>query len=137
MSGDIGPARASGSIEKIFQQIIERCGPATPFQIKLQSLLTMVIALDIIVGSVGSMARRTCVNDFYFWKVFLKQMWERLNPEEQSMMAEHEGFLDQLNRTYLEWEACAVGEVFDFLRGAIQKLRGGRSLEHITSGQEA
>lgn len=89
MSGDLGPSRASGNIEKILQQMIERCGPATPFQIKGQSLETMITALDIIVGSSGSMARRTCVNDNYFWRVHLKQMWERLDPDEQRVFPDH------------------------------------------------
>jgi hypothetical protein len=111
--------RISNAIEKIFSDMVSRCGRQTPSAIKHQTLSTMIEMLEIIIDSPCSRTRKECVNDTYFKKESLDQLWGRLTLEEQYNVAIDRPFIVEFAQVKQKWAEHGIDDLLKDVEAGI------------------
>ena len=105
--------RVSVGIEKILDQMLERCAPDSPLVIKANTLDAIVTMLEIIVGAPPSYTRRYCVSHYAGWRRRLGQLWKRFTAEEKhTVMVSMRNIVDRMMEADARWQKYGVDDLF-------------------------
>ncbi|KAI9150817.1 hypothetical protein HJFPF1_10594 [Paramyrothecium foliicola] len=131
-------ARVTYGIEKILDQILQRCPRDSSFPVRATGMEVMVHIWHIVIFATPSYTRKQCINDSYMWPKKFLEMWSRFTSAEISCLGRTTIFVNTLNETANEWvRHCAHIPMFKEVLGDLKENAEGATSPGSTQGSQS